>query len=277
MRHPNPFPPGVTRPGAPRRRHLPTRARVGDPAGDVVASTVVVVVVVVRTPTRVGAPEQRTVADVLTVRRPPGRHVERRRRRRFALALGLVGVMACGCTPGRTTGAHPPAVTPAPVDAARRPAAQADHRVVDPAWKPRAPRFTPPPRPLPRLGPRATTTRGTPDAVPGCSHRYPGPTVSVGVAVARRSATLRWRHDAHPSIVRYRVAAVPHPLVPGPQAPLTWRTVKAPAGCGTLSTTVSGLRPRTSYEFWVEAVVTSPVTGRTTQPMIGRSAPVTTR
>lgn len=99
--------------------------------------------------------------------------------------------------------------------------------------------------------------------------------VMNGLSVVRggTSGAVTWTHID--GALRYLVAAVPVDLVYGLQPPVTWQTVAAPATCGPVNATVSGLIPAKAYIFWLRAVTPNVVRGGTTDTWVARSIVVT--
>ncbi|WP_436535466.1 hypothetical protein [Actinoplanes sp. HUAS TT8] len=97
-----------------------------------------------------------------------------------------------------------------------------------------------------------------------------GPATNVPVAATAGTGTItaRWTDLSDPSVLTYRVAAIPNS-----GAPTTWLTLAPTHTCKTLTTTITGLAKGHNYEIWLDA--TYRVSGVTQETMIGRSAAVT--
>lgn len=122
--------------------------------------------------------------------------------------------------------------------------------------------------------PTATTTRVSAAPTANCSPRL-GPATGIPVAATAGTGaiTARWTDLNDPSVLLYRLAAVPNS-----GSPTTWVTVAATHSCKSLSTTVTGLTKGTNYEIWLDAVHTDTTYGIsnvTRETMVGRSLAVT--
>jgi hypothetical protein len=74
------------------------------------------------------------------------------------------------------------------------------------------------------------------------------------VTPASTSAVVTWYHPGGANIVDYRVTAINQNLITGAQKEVGW-TRSAPATCGDVSATVTGLDPQTPYTFVVDVVL----------------------
>lgn len=102
-------------------------------------------------------------------------------------------------------------------------------------------------------------TGPTPTARPGSTctptQRVKGAVNGLAVQPGSTSAVVTWYHGGGANIVDYRVTAAGQNLVKGAQKELGW-TRTAPATCGDVSVTVTGLDPRTPYIFTLDVVMT---------------------
>lgn len=98
-----------------------------------------------------------------------------------------------------------------------------------------------------------------------------------GLAVVPRSTTavVTWYHPGGGDIVDYRVTAMSQDLEAGAQQEVGW-TRAAPAKCGEVSATVTGLEPGTPYIFSVDVVKTRAGVDGTITETIARSQVVST-
>ncbi|WP_436528514.1 fibronectin type III domain-containing protein [Actinoplanes sp. HUAS TT8] len=101
----------------------------------------------------------------------------------------------------------------------------------------------------------------------------PATAIPVTATAGTGSMTAHWTDLSDPSVLTYRIAAIPNY-----GAPTTWLTVAATHTCKTLTTTITGLSKGMNYEIWVDAVHTDTTYGTsniTRETMIGRSLAVT--
>ncbi|GGM97270.1 hypothetical protein FHR83_000171 [Actinoplanes campanulatus] len=104
--------------------------------------------------------------------------------------------------------------------------------------------------PLPTASPSASGS-----ATPGCTPRnHSTPIEGLAVTPSSTSAVVTWYHPGGSNIVDYRVTAISQDLVSGVQPEIGW-TRSAPAKCGEVSATVTGLQPKSHYVFSVDAVL----------------------
>jgi hypothetical protein len=76
----------------------------------------------------------------------------------------------------------------------------------------------------------------------------------LAVTPASTSAVVTWYHPGGSNIIDYRVTAINQDLVTGAQKEVGW-TRSAPATCGDVSATITGLDPQTPYVFSVDVVL----------------------
>ncbi|PWK51254.1 fibronectin type III domain-containing protein [Actinoplanes xinjiangensis] len=106
--------------------------------------------------------------------------------------------------------------------------------------------------------PPLPTGGASPTATPGstCTPMQRIKTIDgLAVTPASTSAVVTWYHPGGGNIVDYRVTAINQDLVTGAQKEVGW-TRSAPAECGDVSATVTGLDPQTPYTFVVDVVLT---------------------
>jgi hypothetical protein len=106
--------------------------------------------------------------------------------------------------------------------------------------------------------PPLPTGGASPTAAPGstCTPMQRIKTIDgLAVTPASTSAVVTWYHPGGGNIVDYRVTAINQDLVTGAQKEVGW-TRSAPAECGDVSATVTGLDPQTPYTFVVDVVLT---------------------
>ncbi|GAA0423400.1 hypothetical protein Aca07nite_23300 [Actinoplanes capillaceus] len=104
--------------------------------------------------------------------------------------------------------------------------------------------------PLPTASPSASGS-----ATPSCTPRnHSTPIEGLAVTPSSTSAVVTWYHPGGSNIVDYRVTAISQDLVSGVQPEIGW-TRSAPAKCGEVSATVTGLQPKSHYVFSVDAVL----------------------
>lgn len=115
---------------------------------------------------------------------------------------------------------------------------------------------TAPPTPSTTLPPLPTSSATTGTPATTCTPRQRITTID-GLAVdpGSTSAVVTWYHPGGGNIVDYRITAISQDLVVGAQKEIGW-TRSAPAACGDVSATVTGLDPRTPYVFSVDVVMT---------------------
>lgn len=102
-----------------------------------------------------------------------------------------------------------------------------------------------------------------------------GPASSIPVTATAGTGVIsaHWTDLGDPSVLMYRLAAVPDS-----GAPTKWLTVAATHTCKPLTSAITGLTKGTNYEVWLDAVhtvTTYGVSGTTQETMIGRSLAVT--
>ncbi|WP_344126548.1 fibronectin type III domain-containing protein [Luedemannella flava] len=125
---------------------------------------------------------------------------------------------------------------------------------------------------LPPLPSANAPARTATEATPRCAGQIRAGTFSApAVRPSATSAVLSWENSGESSVTAYRVAAVLQDLAGSAEPPLNWITVPPLKGCGLVSATITGLRPGTSYVFWLDAVVKVPRSTATREVMIGRS------
>jgi hypothetical protein len=91
------------------------------------------------------------------------------------------------------------------------------------------------------------------------------------------SATVTWYNPGGSTLVEYRVTAIAQNLAVGSQRDIGWTVIKPPAtGCGFMSAPVTGLDPKTSYVFSVDAVFTKLGEDGTWAKTIARTIPMKT-
>ncbi|GIE77569.1 hypothetical protein Aph02nite_35190 [Actinoplanes philippinensis] len=76
----------------------------------------------------------------------------------------------------------------------------------------------------------------------------------LAVTPSSTSAVVTWYHPGGSNIVDYRITAINQNLITGAQKEVGW-TRSAPATCGDVSATVTGLDPKTPYTFVVDVVL----------------------
>jgi hypothetical protein len=113
---------------------------------------------------------------------------------------------------------------------------------------------------------------------------HPGFSTPVAATAGTGRATVSFPDLGDPSVLMYRIGAVPQGVVVTPSAGSTvgtatpkWQSVGAGHTCTTLTVTVTGLTSNTAYEFWLDAVHTDTTYGTsnvTKETMIGRSVAV---
>lgn len=126
---------------------------------------------------------------------------------------------------------------------------------------------------LPQILPYEAAAQPTPTPIQAAAcggYLYESKYNNYGVVAGVGSATVTWQKAGQPQVIEYRVAAVAEDLVPGEQPAPIWITVPRGEGCGPISGTITGLKSGARYDFWVDVVTTS-VTGRTREFMIGRT------
>ncbi|WP_033345129.1 hypothetical protein [Catenuloplanes japonicus] len=96
-----------------------------------------------------------------------------------------------------------------------------------------------------------------------------GLTVTPGAG----QATVTWVNVGDPTVMSYRLAAIPQTIYYGDQAPADWKDVPAGDGCTTITQTVTGLKKGEPYIFWLDAVVNSYEYGVGRDLQIARSTP----
>jgi hypothetical protein len=106
--------------------------------------------------------------------------------------------------------------------------------------------------PLPSGTPTATPTP-SPTCVPP-NNGYPINFASV--VPASTSAAVTFYNPGGASLVQYRVTAISEDLATGEQRDVGWTVLTPGTGCGFLTATVTGLDPKTHYQFSVDAVHT---------------------
>ncbi|GAA3269518.1 hypothetical protein Dvina_10160 [Dactylosporangium vinaceum] len=122
--------------------------------------------------------------------------------------------------------------------------------------------------------PSRTQTRPTPSFSPtDCMGVYrQGVVNGADVTPAATSAVVSWWNIGDPSLVEYRLAAVPQRLYQGPQPAWVWQTVARGAGCSRVSATVTGLTSGDPYVFVVHAVLKKYETLPPIIPEVARSS-----
>ena len=117
-----------------------------------------------------------------------------------------------------------------------------------------------PGRPRPKLIPR-----------PCVNFQSTGPRVPATAVVAGGTATVRWAYDGDRSVRSFKVAAIPQPSTLRPLEEPPWRPVARPATCGEMTAVIPGLTAGRRYVIWVNAIVVSPVTKRTTDTTVAEA------
>jgi hypothetical protein len=97
------------------------------------------------------------------------------------------------------------------------------------------------------------------------------------VAPGRGRATVSFPADASPAVRSYRVQAVSQRLTRGSQPPHVVATAGQRRGCGQVTVTLSGLRSRTPYVFFLEEATADPHYPVTRFVQVGRSDAVVIR
>ncbi|WP_328460325.1 fibronectin type III domain-containing protein [Actinoplanes sp. NBC_00393] len=97
----------------------------------------------------------------------------------------------------------------------------------------------------------------------------------LGVEPGSTSAVVTWYHPGGGNIVDYRVTAISQDLRSGAQSEVGWTQV-APATCGDVTATVTGLEPGTDYVFSVDAVMSRAGLDGITTRTVARSQVVST-
>jgi len=133
------------------------------------------------------------------------------------------------------------------------------------------------PSPAPSLGGGASRSPALPPVSflppdPGCAKQWTVDPVLIPMTVepAAGSVTVTWPRQY---ASKYRIAAVPQPLVAGNQPAYTWQDVPAASGC-TVTATISGLTSGTPYVIWLDAPNTGYERDGTRHPYSGRSGVV---
>lgn len=208
---------------------------------------------------------------------------------RGGVRLGLVvllgaGLTSCGAAAAPADDAVTPAAASLPVirsSVLRGSAA----RSTAPQWQgpqPPAPTSAPSQAPLGEAGSssrtpvplRAPASSPTSTAVPCTSGLGPGTPTGLDVSVRAGAAVVTWKApDAttHP-VENWLLAAADQEPPRG--STITWQTVAAGPGCGTVSATVTGLTSGHRYAFWLEDVVISAEDGIPQAHLYGTAAPV---
>ncbi|HET9518213.1 MAG TPA: fibronectin type III domain-containing protein [Actinoplanes sp.] len=123
------------------------------------------------------------------------------------------------------------------------------------------------PWPSSSVTPPATATPG-----PNCTgSQQQGPIDGLTVVPGRRSARVSWHNPGGANLVSYRVTAIPQDLVSGAQPELEWKTITPDAGCGTMTTVLTGLESGEAYTASVDAVTTRGDTDRAVGSTVARS------
>jgi hypothetical protein len=102
----------------------------------------------------------------------------------------------------------------------------------------------------------------------------PGTPTGLDVSVRAGAAVVTWKApdaSTHP-VENWLLAAADQEPPRG--STITWQTVAAGPGCGTVSATVTGLTSGHRYAFWLEDVVISAEDGIPQAHLYGTAAPV---
>lgn len=126
--------------------------------------------------------------------------------------------------------------------------------------------------PLPRVRRSYPTPSLSPSECTGVVR--PGVINGVDVVPGTASATVSWWNIGDPSIVEYRLTAMPQELLIGPQPGWTWQTVAPGKGCTRVTATVTGLISQTPYVFVVHALLKKYESLPPTAPEVARSEAV---
>lgn len=111
-----------------------------------------------------------------------------------------------------------------------------------------------------------------------CDPRTRGSAKTYKLTIRQIRGGVRLSFYSHddPDIRSFRVSAMSQTLRPGKNPLPVWQTVKAPKGCRTVTTTVTGLRAGEGYDVWVDAISVRRVGAKgTIDRMIGRTGAFT--
>jgi hypothetical protein len=123
----------------------------------------------------------------------------------------------------------------------------------------------------------STTATATPTPSPSCvPANARGAINGADVVPSRTSAAVTFYNPGGEYLVQYRVTAISQDLVTGNQRDVGWTVVTPGAACGYITATVTGLDPKTHYQFSVDAVTRKLGSDGTEAATVARSRIVST-